>query len=351
VYAAARTSGRRLTQWIDFSASINPLGPSPRAIRAIVSALDLTSHYPDPDCVALRQALAAHYRCAPEQLLIGNGSTEFIHLLPRILPIRRALIIGPAFAEYARAVSLAGGRLLSVNATRDEQYRPPFNRVLETLRKEGTDFDAVFLCQPNSPTGLAWDVEHVLELIHAAQRRQASVIVDETFVEYCQEQSVLPLLNRMPNVLVLRSFTKFYALPALRAGCLVGSAKVVRRFRHAQPPWSVNTLSQAAVLSSITDIRYAARSRVFMERERPRFSQALESLPGITVFPSKANFLLLELPVGHSAPHIATALRQRGVLIRDCSRMEALTSRMIRVAVKTTSENQRLVAMLRRVLM
>ena len=350
MYAAARSSGRCVTEWIDFSASINPLGPSPRARRAIVAALDLVSHYPDPDCVSLRRALATHYKCAPEQLLIGNGSTELIHLLPRALPIRRALIIGPAFSEYARAVSLAGGQALLVNATRDEEYRPPFDRALKILKKKNPNFDAVFLCHPNSPTGQAADVENILELAHVARRRHASVIVDETFVEYCQERSVLPHLNRMPHVLMLRSFTKFYALPALRAGCLIGGADVVRRIGHAQPPWSVNALSQAAVLASIADLRYATRSRTFMDRERPRFSRALQSFPGVTVFPSDANFLLLELPERYSAAHVTRALWRHGMLIRDCSHIDGLTSRMIRVAVRTKSENERLITEFRRIL-
>ncbi len=118
IYEAARESGRPLNRIIDFSASINPLGPSPRAVRAMTSALRLTSHYPEPDCLALREALADRHDFIPEQILIGNGSSEIIQLLPRALSLRSALIVGPTFSEYARAMLLEGGQSVSVNAKR-----------------------------------------------------------------------------------------------------------------------------------------------------------------------------------------------------------------------------------------
>jgi threonine-phosphate decarboxylase len=350
LYAAARESGRRLDKFIDFSASINPLGPSPRAMRAIVAAFDLVTHYPDPDCVALRQALAAHYHLGPEQLVIGNGSTELIHLLPRALSIKHALIIGPTFSEYARAIFLAGGQVISVNAKRSEHFRPPIAQALEILRTNETSIDTVFLCNPNSPTGQAMEVKDVLELIQAIARRGGRGIIDEAYVEYCEERSVLSQLSSTPGLVVLRSFTKFYALPALRIGCLAGDAEVIRRMKQWQPPWSVNAFSQAAVLASINDVRYAERSRTLMDRERPRFSNDLQSLPGITVHPSAANFLLVELPPRHSAKKTAGALARHGLLVRDCSHIEECTARMMRVAVRTALENRRLVTALRRVL-
>ncbi|MGH7229927.1 MAG: threonine-phosphate decarboxylase CobD [Nitrospiraceae bacterium] len=350
LYAAARASGRRLQSLIDFSASINPLGPSPHAIRAIVSALPLTAHYPDPDCVALRQALAAHYRLIPDQLLIGNGSTELIHLLPRALAIRQALIIGPTFSEYARAVMLAGGRVLPAQAQRSDEYRPPIERAIEILRKNRTSIDAVFLCNPNSPTGQAVDVERVVELVQAISRRGGRGIIDETFIEYCAERSILPHLNRVSRLLVLRSFTKFYALPGLRIGCLAGPVEDVRRMKPWQPPWSVNTLSQAAVTAAVRDVGYARKSRAFMDAERARLAKRLEALPEVVVFPSEANFLLLELSRRHSARQIVGALGRQGLLVRDCSSIDGLDSRMIRIAVRTEAENRRLLIAFRRLL-
>jgi threonine-phosphate decarboxylase len=130
VYAAARELGRDLHRLLDFSASINPLGPSPAAVRTLRAAEVLLGHYPDPACWALRQALAAYWNRPSEEFLVGNGSTELIHLLPRALGIRHLLLIGPTFSEYAEAMTRSGGQVTMLMADRADGYRPP----LETVR-------------------------------------------------------------------------------------------------------------------------------------------------------------------------------------------------------------------------
>jgi threonine-phosphate decarboxylase len=349
VYAAARRLGRSVQELIDFSASINPLGPAPGAVQAIRRARHALEHYPDPDCWALRQALAAHWRCGSDQILIGNGSTELIHLLPAALQIRHLLVIGPTFSEYAHAMERYGGRVSPVLATRADGYAPPLARAIEMMEakqgrgKERPPVDAVLLCNPNSPTGQGCDVDAVIALAHAAHRRKILVILDETFADYCEERSMLPLLHRAGHAIVLRSFTKFFALPGLRIGYLVTTAALVRRLRVHQAPWSVNALAQEAALGALADRRHAQRSRTFMARERARLCRVLNTLSGCKVFPSEANFVLMELPVGWSAGRLTTALSRQGILIRDCSTVPGLTSRSIRMAVRTRPDNDRLV--------
>ncbi len=347
VYEAARTSGRAIDRFVDFSASINPLGPSPAAVRALRRSLPQLIHYPDPDCVTLRLALAERWRLASDQILVGNGSSELIHLLPRALGIRHALLIGPTFSEYARAVALAGGKVSYLHARRSEDYRPPLERVLQAVRRSRRPVDTIFLCNPNSPTGQAVPAESVRKLVRAAAQRRMRVIVDETFVEYCAGRSVLRDAGRSANLLVLRSFTKFYAMPALRLGYLVGAAPLIQRVRSLQPPWSVNTPAQAYAVAALGERRYASRSLAYMQRERARFVMNLMTLPGVTVYPSEANFLLLELPRSCSARSCALAMARRGLLIRDCSSVPGLTRRTIRLAVRKPAENRRLVAALR----
>lgn len=346
VHEAARASGRPISRLVDFSASINPLGPSPRAVRAVREALPQLIHYPDPDCVALRRALAARWRLDSGRILIGNGSSELIHLLPRALGIRHALLIGPTFSEYERAVALAGGRVSYLHAGRSEDYRPPVDRALSVLRRSRQTIDTIFLCNPNSPTGRGVDATAVRTLVQAAARRRLRVVVDETFVEYCPRRSVLRDVPRRANLLVLRSLTKFYAMPGLRLGYLVGAAPVIRRARELQPPWSVNTPAQVFAVAALSDRDHADRSLVFMERERAALVAGLTALPGVTVFPAEANFLLVELPTPLSAGACAAALARQGLLIRDCSSVPGLNRRTIRVAVRRRAQNRRLVAAL-----
>lgn len=350
IYAAARELSRAPSRLIDFSASINPLGPSKRALRAAARALPLACHYPDTACHDLMTALASRWKLDPAHFMIGNGSSELIHLVPRALSIRHALILGPTFSEYERAVTNAGGRVTYLHATRKDGYQIPVRQARKALRATRSRIDTLFLCNPNSPTGQVASAKDVLDLTDMAARRNVWVVVDETFVDYCEAHSVLSAVARNPRLLVLRSFTKFYALPGFRIGYLAGPPEVVARIRRFQTPWSVNTLAQTAAQAALEDRRHAQRSLAFMHRERARLAKALEVIPGLHVFPSAANFLLVELPPSMPAAHVTQALRQEGLLIRDCSSIPGLTGRTIRVAVRTTAENRRLVTALRQVL-
>lgn len=351
VYAAARESGRSLRRLLDFSASVNPLGPSPRAVRAIRSGLVSMLHYPDPDCVQLREALAKRYGLTAECFLLGNGSSELIQLLPDALSIRRALVIGPTFSEYARAVLLQGGQVSRLDAERAGRYQPPMRETLAALHAARDGVDAVFVCNPNSPTGQAVSNGELREVVQTAGRHGIWVVLDEAFVDYCEERSLLREVAQHSHLIVLRSFTKFYALPGLRIGYLAGAPEIVRRIRDRQVPWSVNALAQAAALASLSDIRYARRSLAFMRTERPALTKQLGQLPDVTVHPSAANFLMVELPCGMTASALTGALRRDGILIRDCSRVPGLTEQTVRIAVRTSRENRRLVAAFRRVLL
>lgn len=350
IYAAARELGLPPSHLIDFSASINPLGPSKRALLTAARALPLACHYPDSTCHDLVTALASRWKLDPAHVVIGNGSSELIHLVPRALSIRHALILGPTFSEYERAVTNAGGRVTYLHATRTDGYQIPVRQALKALRTNRSWVDVLFLCNPNSPTGQVASAADVLDLVDMAARRKAWVLVDETFVDYCEAHSVLAAVGRNPRLLVLRSFTKFYALPGLRIGYLAGSPKAVARIRRLQAPWSVNTLAQTAAQAALEDRRHAQRSLAFMHRERARLTKALRAVPGLHVFPSAANFLLVELPPSMPAAHVTQTLREQSLLIRDCSTIPGLDGRTIRIAVRTTAENRRLVTALHQIL-
>jgi threonine-phosphate decarboxylase len=347
IYAAARELSRSPSRLIDFSASINPLGPSKRTLRAAAGALPFACHYPDATCHDLVTTLASRWKLDPAHVVIGNGSSELIHLLPRALAIRHALILGPTFSEYERAVTNAGGRVAYLHARREHQYRPPVEEAHKVIRTTRNRYDALFLCNPNSPTGQAIPSPEVLELAAIAARRGLWVVVDETFVEYCEAYSVLPMITRHPRLLVLRSFTKFYGLPGMRIGYLVAAPDLAARVRHGQPPWSVNSLAQTVALAALKDRRHAQRSLAFVQRERVHLTKALTSIPGMVVFPTAANFLLVELPVPLDASSVTQGLRRRGMLVRDCSSVRGLNRRTIRIAVRTISQNRRLIVALR----
>lgn len=347
VYAASRELHRSIDRLIDFSASINPLGPSPTVWGAIAKVRRALRHYPDPECTDLRQVLALHWRCRPEQIVVGNGSSELIHLLPQALDLHHLLVIGPTFSEYARAMERTGGRVTTVWGDRSEGYAPPLDRAIRLMRAQRRSrkrpaIDAVVLCNPNSPTGQTCSADAVRSLASGAERQGLWLIVDETFAEYCESRSILPLSPASTRVIVLRSLTKFYGLPGLRVGYGVASSDMIQRLRRQQSPWSVNTVAQAAALAALHDRRHAERSLLYMMRERGRFAALLANLPGCVVYPSEANFLLMELPIGWRAGTVTARLRRDGLLIRDCSAVPGLSVRSVRIAVRTRRDNNRL---------
>jgi len=345
VYAASRELGLDVETLIDFSASINPLGPSPNVWRAITGARHLVSHYPDPVCWDLRQALAGRWRVEPARILVGNGSMELIYALPRALKINHLALVQPTFFEYAASMARAGGSVTTVCADRDEQYALPIGhlcQLLERQTKRSRRIDGVLLCNPNSPTGQACEAADVLKLARAAQRRGAWLIVDETFADYCPERSVLPLASAWPKVVVLRSLTKFYGLPGLRVGYAVAAPSVIQRLRSELPPWTVNAMGQVAALAALRDQAHAEKSLQFVVKERARISKALAGFQGCRVYPAHANFIFMELPPGWHARTMTEQMRREGLLIRDCSSVPGANRRSIRIAVRSCEDNDRL---------
>lgn len=354
IYAAARELGRDPTEILDFSASINPLGPSPHVWHAIAQSQHLLSHYPDPDCWDLRQALAAVWQIDPGQIVVGNGSTELIDAIPRALGIHRLLVVQPTFSEYAAAIVRAGGQATELYTDRRDQYAIPVDRlvhVLETGRSNGCSIHGIVLCHPNSPTGQACSPDDVARLAKAARRRGLWLVIDEAFADYCPDRSVLPQAASWPHVVILRSMTKFYALPGLRVGYAVTTGTIARRLQRQLPPWSVSAMGQVAALAAVNDAAHARKSLRFMARERGRLKELLTALPGCVVMPTYANYFFVELPRGWHARDMTKRLRRRGILIRDCSSVPGTNSRSIRLAVRTVQENDRLIRTLSRLLL
>lgn len=349
VHAAARELRRSIASILDFSASINPLGPSSKALRGLAADAQSVQHYPDPDCVSLKRAIARRWRISSDRIVVGNGSTELIDLLPRALSFRSAMIVGPTYAEYACAVSRAGGRITMVLAKKEEEYRPPLEQVvrrLSTHRKGGAGIDSIVLCHPNSPTGRPSRPEDLHALLAAAESAGVWVVVDESFIEYCVALTFVPHQQSYSRLIILRSFTKFYGLPGLRIGYSVSSPAVAASLRRHQPPWSVNALAQRAAEAAMEDAAHARRCLAYVERERGRMAAQLSSHDGLTVIPSSANFLLMELPRPFRASVVVAELRRHGMLVRDCSALEGCTMSMIRIAVRTKRDNNRLLAAL-----
>lgn len=343
IYYYAKKLGVPVDSILDFSASINPLGISPKAVSAVKKSVGSLVNYPDPDCSALADALALYHGIGPDSILAGNGSTELIYLLPRALNAKTALVLSPGFSDYERAAKLAGCRIRRVMLKEDAGFFPDIDRIIKAL--PGTD--VMFLCNPNNPTGVMLDRDTVFAILDAARKAGTFVVIDEAFIDYRPEYSVMADAVKMSGVAVVRNFTKFHGMPGLRIGWLAAHPKVIRMLCAVKEPWSVNTLAQSAAVASLSDHRHATASIAFCETERKFLYEKLSAMPGVTAYPPSVNFVMARLDTGPGAAALAAELASNGILIRDCSNFRGLDSRYIRVAVRSRADNERLVAALK----
>jgi threonine-phosphate decarboxylase len=321
---------------LDFSQNVNPLGVPARALEAARRALDEeVSRYPEPGYPRLREALATYLGVPSANVVPTNGGAEALFLAARAAGAGGgALILEPTFSEYAAAARAAGLEPVHRVARRPENRFRLDRAALEDM--EGMAL--VFLCNPNNPTGDALARAEVLEVADRVRERNAALVVDEAFADFAPGADVVADVGE--GLYVARSFTKFFAIPGLRLGCLI--CERAGHVQELQPSWSVNAVAAAAGIAAVGDQNFLDASVAQVARVREELFEALEALPGLTPFPSVANFLLVRGPAG-----LPERLARRGVLVRGCEPFPGLGPGYFRVAVRGAVENERLVATLR----
>jgi threonine-phosphate decarboxylase len=338
VFAVARSLGVRPEEILDFSASINPLGMAPGMKEALSSSFELLKHYPDSEAVELSLALAAFHGLEPATVCVANGSTELIYLLPRLIMGRRALIVAPAFSEYAKALEREGWEIAYLALAADNGFALSL-QSLEARLAEG--IDALFLCNPGNPTGALLPPATIEKVRALCCATGTFLVLDEAFMDFCEEESAKHLIDKGGGV-VLRSLTKFFAIPGLRLGYALGSPEVIAGLAALRQPWSVNTPAQLAGLAALADNDYRQRTRQLVAAERDFLAEGLAAINGLIPYPAAANYLLVEITRGPSAVELRRSLLGRGILIRDCATFYGLDGRFFRVAVRRREENVRL---------
>ena len=342
IYEAARKLRKDPSEITDFSASINPLAPPPGLEQNLLQKLPLTRSYPDINTTELVSLLAETHNCSTHQLMVANGSTEIIYLLPHALGIRSAVIISPSFSEYENAFTLAKSSIVLAQAPESNNFQPDrefISKYLEQMR-----VDAVILGHPNSPAGSLLDKETLDWILFACKSMGALVVVDEVFIDFSENYSFKNKINSHKNLVIIRSMTKFYGLAGLRLGYALAPPFIISGLKKYQPPWTVNTLAQFAGIYCLKQDDFKEKTLKFMENERQRLAEKISRIDGFSVFPSSTNFLLVKLSENlPPAEQLKEFLLKRGLLIRDCSSFPGLGRHFFRVCVRTPDENDRLV--------
>ncbi|TXK85548.1 threonine-phosphate decarboxylase CobD [Paenibacillus sp. N3.4] len=346
LWTAEETFGRPKEQFLDFSSNMNPLGPPPAVRHILHDDWQDIVKYPDPAVRELTKKLAQKYDVPFESILVGNGAAELIDLAARVLKSDRTGLARPSFSEYEEAILKSGGSLYNIPLYANYG----FEIQQQDLEAACSAADLLFLGHPNNPTGKLLP-RHILDmLIQYGQR----VILDEAFMDFVPQEkdySLIQLASASQQVVVIRSMTKFFAIPGIRLGFMVAHPDFIKQIKTLQVQWSVNYLAQRIGAAVLDDEAFEQSSRDWLEAEKPWLTGQLREL-GLEVTPSDVNFLLFSFPdnMGITVKQAQTHMGHQGILIRDASLFKGLNDRYCRVAIRLRADNERLVEGLREML-
>ncbi|MDR0362029.1 MAG: aminotransferase class I/II-fold pyridoxal phosphate-dependent enzyme [Planctomycetota bacterium] len=339
--------GVRTEDILDFSANINPYGPPDGWLEIATQALRQVAHYPDPHARDLVAAIAGRHGLDRAGVVVANGASEALDAVMRAFskkgPGRAAVVPVPCYSDYARAAAKAGCEVRPFALRADNRFAPDMDAILAAAPKGG----CVVLGRPNNPTGIDPGVDSVAAA--AAKRPDLDFLVDESFLDFIPGAASAADAG-LENIVVAKSLTKFYSIPALRVGFAAAAPEIAARVRTELPCWPVNAVAMRVAGHALRDAAFAASSIERIGRERERFAALLRDLPGLDVFPGTANFLLLRLrpPAAGDAHRLArTLLHRHRIAIRTYFPEEHLDAAFFRVAVRRPEDDDRLVAALR----
>ncbi|MCR5460680.1 MAG: aminotransferase class I/II-fold pyridoxal phosphate-dependent enzyme [Acetatifactor sp.] len=326
----------------DFSVNVNPLGIPEQVREALTDAVARVQTYPDERCEELRGKLAKRYGIKAENILCGNGASELINAICSWKRPKKALLLAPGFSGYARALRAQGCRITHLYLRKDEEFALS-GGMADKLRdaiKSGA-YDLFFLANPANPTGKLTDLETMRMIAGICREAGTVLVVDECFMELTSEPENYGMTGDVleyGNVLVLRAFTKSFAIPGIRLGYLLcGDKEIAGKIAMQLPEWNVSVLAQAAGMASLEQEGYLSASKVFVKTQREFLEKGLRKL-GAKVIQSDANFILFLW----KDEALYDQLLERGFLIRDCSDYEGLGKGYYRIAVKNRMENETL---------
>ncbi|MBN1847676.1 MAG: threonine-phosphate decarboxylase [Deltaproteobacteria bacterium] len=328
---------------LDFSVNLNPLGP-PEIVKSCWQDLfEAIKGYPSVEGEGIIHFYQNRFNLPYDNILAGNGSTELIYLIPRVLRLKKAMIFTPSFHDYTRASMIAGTRVTTYTLIEEDAFAFPDPRSIAEMIK---DMDALWVGRPNNPTGTVISKDVIIEL--AKQFPEKWFIVDEAFIQFVEEWEKNTLLfeKSFSNILVLHSMTKYYALAGLRMGAVVAGRDVIGRLKAAKEPWTINGIADRVAPLLIDCKEYETRTALFVSQERDRVYHRLQGLDGVLPFLGTANYLLCQWNAIKNLDDLLRHLISNGIYIRDCRNFKGLEKNFFRFGLRSQEENDRLLHLL-----
>ncbi len=348
---AATVAGCTSDDLLDFSASLNPLGPPSTVKQALLDAIQsphplALATYPDPYSIQLRHALSNYYHIDPDWILVGNGAAELMTWAARTsATCQTTYLTVPAFRDYRRALDAMGVVPVVCPLPDPIQATQADWSLASHLTALTPGSRALWLTNPHNPTGHVWSREEILGILPSFD----FIVLDEAFMDFLEPASVadpvgslMPYLEHYPQLVILRSLTKFFTLPGIRLGFAVGHPDYLRQWQAWRDPWTVNGLATVAGVAALQDQPFRARTLAWLGPAREHLREGLSELPGVTPLPSAVNFILAHV-TGSAVALQYQLLRSAHILIRDCRSFPQLGDRYIRLAVRTQADHRALI--------
>ena len=341
----ARQLNCRPSEIVDMSSNINPLGPPPGLLQYLRDHLVAVTRLPEVDAGETVKRFGRFLDIDSNRLLAGNGTSQFIYALPGLLDIRKALIVGPTYADYEDACRLQGIPCTHSMAVESNEFMPGIDNIEQHLDA----VDTVFICNPNNPTGALIPSDSLRNLCR--NHPEKNFIIDESYLDFvpdAEDQSMVH--SGLDNVIVLLSISKIFKIPGLRIGFITAAEDRIQQFKQYLLPWSVNSLAQLAInyicCHDALIRAFISETRTYTIDQRQKFQRAVGHADRFRLFNSQTPFVLIKISGGLSARHVWQHLAREKILIRRCSNIKGLSERYVRISLKTEDKNKLLASRL-----
>lgn len=351
IWDAAEKLKTDINNIIDFSTNNNPLGPPRKLISTLIKNIKTLTYYPDPEYKKLKTELAKYYNINEENIIIGNGATELIHLFAQTFISKndKVIIPVPTFEEYQYAAEKMNAKIIHI------KLKPNMHIDIKTIISKLNNTKAVFICNPNNPTGILEKQKDILNLIKEANKTNTLILLDESFTDLVvtkRPYTLINSINQFNNLFIIKSLTKIYSIPGLRIGFGAGPKHIITQLNKNRIPWNITTLAEKAIIETLPITKkYLKKSRKIIKQEREYLIKELTKINGIKIISGDANFLLIDITnTGYTSQELTEQLIKHHILIRDCSTFTGLTNSYIRIAIKTHEQNTILINLLKQII-
>ncbi|CEG11504.1 putative threonine-phosphate decarboxylase [groundwater metagenome] len=338
-------SGKSKKKILDFSANINPLKYN-RLKNLLLKNIDSVFYYPGTKNKKSTKSIAGYLKVNPENIIVGNGTSELIYLIAHTFNPKSALIPVPTFSEYERAMNAINAKIHFLNLEKDN-----FKFLADKAKKFKNDI--LFLCNPNNPTGnLILNREEIYKIF----QNFSIVVVDESFMEFTDDEERQTLIHEVEgkNFIVLRSFSKIFGLPGLRLGCAIGNKNIIEKLNAHLNPWNINSLASETISEILNEYnrqtieKFKKRTCEFVDREKKFMSNEIMKIDDVKIYNSVTNFLLIKIPFNSSV--FVQKLFEKNVFVRDCGNFRNLGNNYIRICIRSRKDNEKFINKFRDVL-